>query len=115
MSEFLDNIKWQWEMQHSFPAEKWEELFQRLEEAEQLRTANAKLREEARWIPVSERLPENEEEVIVACVDETSITLWFGAYWMDDTHWKAEHEEYAAGYIDLITHWKPIVLPKKGE
>jgi DNA-directed RNA polymerase subunit RPC12/RpoP len=34
MSEFLNDIKWEWEMNHSFSSEKWEELFRRLEEAE---------------------------------------------------------------------------------
>lgn len=36
MSQFLNDIKWKWEMEHSFSAEKFEEMFRRLEKGEQL-------------------------------------------------------------------------------
>ena len=68
------------------------------------------LREELRWIPVSERLPENDEEVIILAGDVKTPyianALLKGAIW---------HIRHPNGIILAasweITHWKPITLP----
>lgn len=91
---------------------------------QQLQAENKLLKEENRWIPVSERLPE-----LIACGDEGAyMSHWvhitdgekvIDAYYYDLTKREAK-PNYATGkgwYCHGmrkkdITHWKPIILPK---
>lgn len=61
-----------------------------------------------RWIPVSERLPEEEYEVLVT-------TSWHDVCiaWYDDGKWRAEYiNEYDD---DEILAWMPLPMPWRGE
>ena len=65
------------------------------------------LLKENRWIPVSERLPEKEDYyniVRFAIVRVAGIAYWNGKSWRKTPHHR---------YIEKITHWKPIILPKE--
>ena len=70
----------------------------------------AKLQEEIekhRWLPVEERLPENEKKVMVT----NGRYTWTDCYSPSCKGWK----NLILGGGDLVlveyTHWKPIILP----
>lgn len=57
------------------------------------------------WIPVTERLPDDEETVMVALKD-AGEPVWLG--WHDEDGW---HEVGAGNLGDSVTHWQPIPEP----
>ena len=61
------------------------------------------------WIPVTERLPECGECVIVYDTREDYIGMWefSGVAWYND--------DYNPLDIDEVTHWMPLPHPPKGE
>ena len=59
----------------------------------QLEAENAKLREEQRWIPVGERLPEEDQSVLARHKDGSSICFRY-------------YEPYKN--FQSITHWMPL-------
>ena len=63
------------------------------------------------WIPVTERLPEKGEEVLVFDTREN----WTGFAWLrPDETWTALGFDFP---LDLgeVTHWMPMTPPPKGE
>ena len=63
------------------------------------------------WIPVTERLPEKGEEVLVFDTREN----WTGFAWLrPDETWTALGFDFP---LDLgeVTHWMPMPQPPKGE
>ena len=66
-----------------------------------------------RWIPVSERLPEDSQKVIVAIMKNDEMDseegidygFWCDAGWLDCDKWARLELKY-------ISHWKPIILPE---
>ena len=63
------------------------------------------------WIPVTERLPEKGQEVLVFDTREN----WTGFAWLrPDETWTALGLDFP---LDLgeVTHWKPMPQPPKGE
>ena len=77
-----------------------------LQKVEILEEDNARLREERQWIPVGERLPQNEEWVDIAgewgdCVGYYSVGRWLNVD--DDPCW------------DAITHWRQRTPGPEGE
>jgi|GEM_PF-2728006 hypothetical protein len=61
----------------------------------------------ADWIPVSERLPENQRDVLVFDRDKR-IVVGFCSSW--DQSW---HE--GTHYLEWVTHWQPLPEPPKSE
>lgn len=72
------------------------------------------------WIPVSERMPEEDEEVLVfdgagcsvmALVnrDKTDVWHWDGSYYME---WQNFNGTIHADISD-VTHWMPLPAPPK--
>ena len=61
-----------------------------------------------RWIPVTERLPENSKSVIIAHQNGVSTGWHNGRYW---------ERGAATGHskIKTVTHWMPLPEPPKGE
>ncbi len=54
-----------------------------------------------RWIPVSERLPEDSQRVLVCCADGRQyVAATDGGFWSDG-------REYS-DHIHDITHWMPL-------
>ena len=77
-----------------------EGLEQREARIESLEKENAALREAQRWIPVSERLPEDGIEVLVYESEDSSI--YSACKWYDE--WNGFPGE-------RITHWMPLPAP----
>ena len=64
----------------------------------------AVLRERQRWIPVTERLPENGQRVLAYCKDRVihdAKWSWPESEWFD----KATGSSYLGGFV---THWTPL-------
>ena len=61
-----------------------------------------------RWIPVSERLPEDNTAVSIVMQREGATWLWIGWYFLSNKKW-----EVVDAVRGNITYWKPIILPEK--
>ena len=88
-----------------------ENLLDKAAEAiERLTAENAALREKQRWIPVTERLPERDVQVLGWYKDNPfsqyrpGVVAWNGNGWVF---------VYAHRYVTNVTHWMP--LPKAPE
>jgi hypothetical protein len=59
----------------------------------------------AKWIPVTERLPDCADTVLAVDRDGTMSTAYYVGYW------------HSGGYLDedAVTHWMPLPEPPKGE
>ena len=63
--------------------------------------------EESRWIPVTERLPEEDEEVLVVAVNDfNKDDRWAAIDWLYCGTWQ-QHS--------IVTHWMPLPAPPKEE
>ena len=88
-----------------------ENLLDKAAEAiERLTAENAALREKQRWIPVTERMPERDVQVLGWYKDNPfsqyrpGVVAWNGNGWVF---------VYAHRYVTNVTHWMP--LPKAPE
>lgn len=85
-----------------------------------LETENAALRERTRWIPVSERLPKDGTEVLIAVesVFEPHYHIWKAYHVSHIPQWTADNGLYyhhTTNY-ESITHWMPLPeAPKEKE
>ena len=71
---------------------------------ERLTAENAALREKQRWIPVTERLPENDGRVLAYCKDRMIHDMkwsWVQDEWFD----KVSGNRFFEGFV---THWTPL-------
>jgi hypothetical protein len=59
------------------------------------------------WIPVTERLPENDDDVLVYAWD-----IMLARYRTGDRKWHADWFPFGDGEV---THWMPLPTPPKGE
>lgn len=81
-----------------------------LDEIERLQTENTTLREQARWIPVEERLPEPNKRIEFFGGFEQ--TTHIGYYREHATQWESENGGFWHGRnFGLITHWRELPLP----
>ena len=69
-----------------------------LGKVESLEADNARLREERRWVPVGERLPEGEEWVDVAGLWGDSVG------WHEPSGWHDIEDDHL--FLDDVTHWR---------
>lgn len=60
------------------------------------------------WIPVEERLPENERMVLVTCQTKKGIRSTNRAYY-DGAFW------HGSGSMSSVTAWQPLPEPDKDE
>ena len=63
-----------------------------------------------RWIPVTERLPENGLHCLVARYDYVTDTPFVDLLWFDNSWWdRVNSGDYS------VTHWMPLPEPPKEE
>lgn len=81
------------------------------DEVSALRAEVARLREERRWIPVGERLPEVDSEVLVAWSYEEDKEQVVSQAWRNHLGKFVSLED-----IEFfgVTHWMPLPAPPKG-
>ena len=60
-----------------------------------------KLQRSRLWIPVSERMPENDHTMAVRTVTRKGVVSWNRAWW-DGEFW------HGSGSMANVTHWMPI-------
>lgn len=68
--------------------------------------------EERRWIPVTERLPEKNKEVVGWYKDNPFSPFRYGIVSWNGHGWVFT---YAQRYVDAVTYWMPLPEPPKGE
>lgn len=84
-----------------------------------LETENASLKERFRWIPVSERLPEDGQDVFSFYSGRISLTTYEEeAWWLDDNDasvecrgFRADNDFLYAEGRDFPTHWMELPPP----
>ena len=80
-------------------------------ENERLRSELAALREQVRWIPVSERLPEDYESVLIF----TGAIITYGFHNSNIPQWAGDGIFYHSDWYNQVTHWMPLPQPPEGE
>ena len=65
-----------------------------------------------RWIPVTERLPEKNKEVVGWYKDNPFSPFRYGIVSWNGHGWVFT---YAQRYVDAVTYWTPLPEPPKGE
>lgn len=76
----------------------------------ELEAENKRLIEQHRWIPVTERLPEDEGIYLVLCpkyVEDPIVARWNNERWFDN------EVDFHQDITDRITHWMVIPQPPK--
>lgn len=69
-----------------------------------------------KWIPISERLPEEEEYILLSFANYTGLDI--GRYENDgenDNFYPGDEEETYASYGLIVNAWMPLPEPYKGE
>ena len=74
-----------------------------LAQAEELR----KLKDQTRWIPVTERLPEESGEYLAYCGEFDGICVVYYEILKTKSKWRTNWKQ--------VTHWMPLPEPPKGE
>lgn len=75
-----------------------------------LAVAALREREERRWIPVTERLPEKNKEVVGWYKDNPFSPFRYGIVSWNGHGWVFT---YAQRYVDAVTYWMPLPEPPK--
>ena len=77
-----------------------------------LAVAALREQEERRWIPVAERLPEKNKEVVGWYKDNPFSPFRYGIVSWNGHGWVFT---YAQRYVDAVTYWMPLPEPPKEE
>ena len=64
------------------------------------------LREQVRWIPVSEKLPKDNQEVLIY-----ADLIAKGVHSTKSRQWSADGYYYHGDWYDTVTHWMPLPQP----
>lgn len=70
---------------------------------------------EQRWIPCSERLPEDDALMIVNYIDNRpeAMDIWIGWHEMENV-WYIDGEAHSKEYGNEVIAWMPLPQPYKG-
>jgi len=79
-------------------------------EISKLRSEVSALREQVRWIPVSEKLPKDNQEVLIY-----ADLIAKGVHSTKSRQWSADGYYYHGDWYDTVTHWMPLPQPPEAE
>ncbi len=83
--------------------------------AEWLTELAEKRKAEPQWIPCSDRLPEEDKEVLLSVDCEGSPYIGIGSYW-GDGYWMSSFDDPKRAYhTHTVIAWMPLPEPYKGE
>ncbi len=105
---------WEYRQEEHAAEEATRSEWQQLEaERDALRAENARLREETRWIPVTERLPEPGQSVLIVIDNGVSVFhVEKARHYPDVLQWTTDDGGYYHGdKYGWVTHWKPLPQP----
>ena len=68
----------------------------------------------SKWIPVSERLPENMDDRVLVLLPTKSYDYPIGNQHIDTDRYRGEYRKWVR-YGDKVTHWMPLPEPPKEE
>ena len=71
-----------------------------------------------RWIPVTERLPEGDERVLILCKNGAMFVGYCGKQYLDyERRWRIKTALNSTKLLNIgrVTHWMPLPEPPKGE
>lgn len=71
-----------------------------------------------KWIPVTERLPEEKELVLILCKNGAMFVGYCGMQYVDmERRWRIKTALNSTKLLNLgrVTHWMPLPQPPKGE
>ena len=71
-----------------------------------------------KWIPVTERLPDGEELVLILCKNGARFVGYCGKQYCDyERRWRIKTALNSTKLLNLgrVTHWMPLPEPPKGE
>ena len=71
-----------------------------------------------KWIPVSERLPEDEELVLIICKNGAMFVGYCGKQYCDqERRWRIKTALNSTKLLNLgrVTHWMPLPKPPEEE
>lgn len=72
----------------------------------------------SKWIPVTERLPEGEELVMIHCKNGAMFVGYCGKQYVDcERRWRIKTALNSTKLLNLgrVSHWMPLPEPPKGE
>ena len=75
-------------------------------------------RDAMKWIPVTERLPEDEEVVLILCKNGAMFVGYCGKQYCDrERRWRVKTALNSTKLLNLgrVTHWAELPTPPKGE
>lgn len=67
-----------------------------------------------KWIPVTERLPENMDDRVLVLLPTISYHYPIGNQRIDTDRYRGEHRKWVR-YGDKVTHWMPLPEAPNGE
>ena len=73
----------------------------------ELESENARLKDAQRWIPVSERLPDNWESVLTIDISKSTRDMVSAFYNPETSLWSTHFSMYSDSDL-WVTHWMPL-------
>lgn len=64
------------------------------------------------WVPVAERLPDDEQTVLI-CTTGTAEPVWLGYYYTQEGRNEAEWRDTEGDAVN-VTHWSPMPAGPRG-
>lgn len=88
-------------------------VFKLIAEHKKLQAENAELKKQSQWISIDDKLPENDDYVLIT--DSAGFTV-VGYFWpFDSSTYRNKGAWYYGDHEQFVTHWMPLPTPPEGE